>query len=135
MTQRFDTHFNLIGGLHLVLGLISLVGGLGALVVFGVFGALITGVPALEGDPSGIISSGILGTIGVVIASAVAVVSVPQIAAGLGLIKRRPWAPAVALFVSLFHLFTPPFGTAIALYTGWALLSEQGQRDYKLISA
>jgi hypothetical protein len=134
MAPRFDTHFNVIGVCHLILGLLSLVAGLGALAVLGVFGALITGAAAVDAGTSGLADGGVFSTIAMFFATAIAAVSVPQIAAGFGLLKRRPWAPAVALFVSLFHLFTPPFGTALAVYTGWSLLSEQGQRDYKLIS-
>ncbi len=134
MAHRFDTHFNIAGVLHLVLGLLSLLGGLGALAAFGVFGALLTGAAVADPSTSGLAAGGVFGTIAVIFAGVIAAISVPQIAAGFGLLKRRPWAPAVALFVSFFHLFTPPFGTALAVYTGWSLLSEQGQRDYKLIS-
>ncbi len=134
MTRRFDTHFNLVGILHLILGMLSLLGGLGGLAVLGVFGALITGAAAADPTASGLAAGGVFGTVALIFSGVIAAISLPQIAAGFGLLKRRPWAPAVALFVSLFHLFTPPFGTALAVYTGWSLLSEQGQRDYKLIS-
>jgi hypothetical protein len=134
MARRFDTHFNVLGFMHLGLGLLSLVGGLGTLMVLGVGGLFVTGAAAAEASLSGLFAGGIMGTIFLVFLCITAAISVPQIAAGFGLLKRRPWAPAVALFVSCFYFFTPPFGTALAAYTGWSLLSEAGQRDYKLIS-
>ena len=133
MSGRFDTHFTIVGVLHLILGLLSLAGGLGALFFFGVIGALITGAATVEAGAGGLLAGGVFGTIFLVFLVTITVISLPQLAAGWGLLKRRPWAPAVALFVSLFHIFNFPFGSALAVYTGWSLLSEEGQRDYKLI--
>ncbi len=134
MSRPFDTHFTVLGILHLVFGVLSLLGGLAGLAMIGLGGALVTGLAAAATEAAGFLAGGAMGFIFLVALAVAALVSVPQIAAGIGLLKRKPWAPAVALFVSFFHLFTPPIGTVLAVYTGWAMLSERGHRSYNLLT-
>jgi len=50
--------------------------------------------------------------------------------AGWGLIRREPWARVVALVLGFIALFNVPFGTAVGVYTLWALLPAQSQQEY-----
>lgn len=131
-----NRHFDLIGILFLAIGAIGMVTGL--LVLLGV-GALALGVGGLatlaEGLGAGVLAGGTLGLIAVAAAGLTFLVSLPSVIAGRGLMMRRPWAPAVALVLCLFHLFSFPLGTALAVYTAWALLSEDGNRAWELAVA
>jgi len=50
--------------------------------------------------------------------------------AGWGLLQREPWARGLALVVAVFALFNLPWGTALGIYTLWALLPEESAREY-----
>ena len=61
--------------------------------------------------------------------------AVPHIVAGIGLLNLKPWSRYLAMVLAVFGLFNIPVGTAIGVYTLWALVqdkveqlfSEQGQ--------
>ncbi len=127
-----DTHIRIAGMIHLVLGLIGVLSGVLSLGVFLLVGGLgaAASIPDRLSDAVAVV--GVLGMIGLMVGAAIACLGLPELIAGYGLLKRRPWAPAVALLVSFFQLFAFPVGTAIAAYTGWVLLSEEGQSAYRL---
>jgi hypothetical protein len=129
-----DKHINLAGIVHLFLGGLGLLVGAAVLIAFVVFGGVGAAAAISDGAANAIATLGVMGMIGVAVGAFVAVLSLPQMLAGYGLLKRKAWAPMVALVVSAFHLLNAPFGTALALYTGWALLSRDGQDAYRLSS-
>lgn len=51
--------------------------------------------------------------------------SVPGIIGGIGLLKRQSWARYMVLVLSILNLFSVPIGTAIGLYSIWALLQNE----------
>jgi phage shock protein PspC (stress-responsive transcriptional regulator) len=57
------------------------------------------------------------------------------VAAGIGLLKRAAWARALALFLAFLSLFELPFGTALAIYTIWVLLSPNADQQYRALAA
>jgi len=130
-----NTHINIIAFIHLILGGLGLVAGAAVTMLIILAGGL-GGAAALADASAGVGEAlavfGSLGVIGVVIGAAVTLFSLPQMITGWGLLKRRAWAPAVALILACFRIFSFPIGTVIAVYTGWAMLSEGGQRAYKL---
>jgi hypothetical protein len=50
----------------------------------------------------------------------------PELFAGIGLLKLRPWGRLLALFVSVLSLPAFPLGTLLGGYGLWVLLSAQG---------
>ena len=50
--------------------------------------------------------------------------------AGWGLLQREPWARILALVLGFISLFNIPFGTAVGVYTLWALLPSQSEQEY-----
>ena len=50
-----------------------------------------------------------------------AALAVPGLLAGWGLLTRKPWARVLAMVVGILGLVNVPIGTAIGLYTLWAL--------------
>lgn len=51
--------------------------------------------------------------------------AIPGIIAGIGLIKMRPWSRIFSLILCCFHLLNIPFGTALGIYTIWALMKTE----------
>ncbi len=108
-------HLSLLGLLHLGMGAIGL------LIAFIVLLALV--IPGvLSGEPGTFFMT---STIGLIAAAFVSVLSLPSIAAGLGLMARKSWARPLTMVVAVFHLFNVPFGTALGIYSFWVLLKDE----------
>jgi hypothetical protein len=73
---------------------------------------------------------GLLGSIGTVLLVGAAF----GIAAGWGLLERRPWARMMAIVLGCFSLVDMPFGTALGIYTMWVLLPARSEEEYRQIS-
>lgn len=52
-----------------------------------------------------------------------AVIALSFFLAGWGLFKRRRWGTIAAMVAAVPNLFNVPFGTALAIYTFWALFA------------
>lgn len=57
------------------------------------------------------------------------------IAAGYGILRRRPWGRIVALVAAFICVISIPFGTAIAIYTLLVLLPGHTDREYVQLAA
>jgi hypothetical protein len=55
------------------------------------------------------------------------------IAAGWGLIQRRPWARMLAIVLGCVSLIDMPLGTALGIYTLWVLLPAKSEQEYRQI--
>jgi len=51
--------------------------------------------------------------------------------AGWGLLDRQPWARTLAIVLACFSLLNAPFGTALGIYTLWALLPAKAEEEYR----
>ncbi len=114
LKARGDTmrkHVTIIGWLYLIYGGLILLGAAGALL-----GLTLGGLTS--GDLGGVIAGPILG---VIAALAIALFSLPSLFIGWGLLKGESWARVGALIVGVFIFFNFPFGTALCIYTFWAL--------------
>ena len=110
-----EQHVRILGWLYIIYSSIYVLLGAILLVILG-------GAGAISGDRQTMF---ITGTVGVVIASILLILSVPGIIAGLGLFKFRQWARVLAIILGALHLFSFPFGTALGAYTFWVLLNVQ----------
>ena len=70
----------------------------------------------------------VLVTIGTVVAGFLALLSIPGLIAGWGLLYFKPWARILTIVLSALHILNVPFGTALSIYGFWVLLSEEGSR-------
>ena len=57
--------------------------------------------------------------------------SVAGFLAGWGLLNREPWARIVTLVLAFVSLISPPFGTALGVYTLWVLLPARAEEEYE----
>ena len=116
-----STHVKIIGWLHIVFGL------LGLMTAFALFGGGMLG-GAFAGSVKGMIGMGLLGTFAGVI---VAVLAIPGLIAGYGLLKYYDWARIVMIVIAVLELIRFPLGTVLGIYTLWALLSTEGAALFK----
>jgi O-antigen/teichoic acid export membrane protein len=73
----------------------------------------------------------VLKIIANVIMVLVTVISIPGILAGIGLFKRKEWARILTLIISVLNLFSFPFGTALGVYSIWALVQPETVELFK----
>ena len=118
-----QTHVRLLGILHIIFGGLGL---LTAIFLMALFGG-ITGIIGLNasGDDARI-AIPLIGGIGALVVAFTAMLSLPSIIAGIGLLSYRPWARILTLVLSVFLLIHLPFGTALGFYGFWVLLSAEG---------
>ncbi|HKK07893.1 MAG TPA: hypothetical protein VKA44_03335 [Gemmatimonadota bacterium] len=113
-------HLTAVAVLQIGLGALGLLGA-------GFLWLVLSGAGFFSGDLRALAINSTLALLG---SSFLVLVSLPGIVGGLGLLHGRPWARALLLVVAVFELFHVPLGTALALYTFWALLSEDGKRAF-----
>jgi len=117
-----EQHVKLLGVLYIILGVM---GGMAALIVLVVLGGA-AGILSLvaEENPEAWIAAPILGIVGLVLFFLLLILSIPEVIAGVGLLKTRPWARILTIVLSALNLIMPPFGTLIGIYGLWVLLSK-----------
>jgi hypothetical protein len=117
-----QTHVRVLAILHLVFGGLGV---LTALFLLALFGG-ITGIIGMNApSEEAVVAIPIVGGIGLLVAGFAALLSIPSIVAGIGLLSYRPWARIVTLVLSGFLLIHIPFGTLLGFYGFWVLLSKE----------
>ncbi len=119
-------HVKILGVIHIVMGSLAVLMGLVAMIVFLLGGALV-GAAAAH-DPEAAIAAPLLGFIGGVLFFLIAVLAVPGIIAGIGLLEYRPWARILTIVLSALQLFSVPIGTALGIYGFWVLLNSETEQ-------
>src|SRR5438128_10950946 len=115
--QNMQQHITILGVLYIAFGALGV---LAAVIVF----LAVAGGGLLSGDREAIaITSGI----GSIIALFLLVVSVPGIIGGVGLLQRKSWARMLVLILGCLNLLSLPFGTALGIYTLWALTKPESR--------
>lgn len=120
-------HVRILGWLNIVLGGLGL---LGAAVVFLVFGG-IAGIVGIAGhhDPDAArVAIPVLGILGTVIPFIIALLSLPGIIVGVGLLRFQGWARILGIILSALNLLHVPIGTLLGIYGLWVLLQPETER-------
>ena len=116
-------HVHLLGVLWLVLGVLTALTGLAAVIVAHViFGP---GGVATEGGAPPFIRP-LISLAGILFLAKGALCFL----AGIGLVQRQSWARVLAIVLGFISLVNPPFGTALGIYTIWVLLSANAEERY-----
>ena len=113
-----DRHISILGMLFVIYHALGLLAGLGLF-------ALLSGIGLFSGDLQ---AAGILTIIGTGLGLFLVVVSLPGFIAGVGLLQRKSWSRILALIVGFLNLFNVPIGTALGVYTIWALMNPDAER-------
>ncbi len=115
-----NTHVKVLGVLFLVF---SALGVLAALVVgIGIGGA--AGIVGATSDADPVVIP-VLGLAGSILVMVLLALSLPGLAAGVGLLKFQPWARILAIVLCAINLINFPFGTIFGAYGLWVLLSKE----------
>src|SRR5688572_18788839 len=107
-----NSHVKLVAVLHIVFGALGL---LGALIVFAVFGTA-SGIVIWNGEPG---AASIIAIVALFIGGLVALLSIPDLIGGWGLLAGKSWARVVVIVLSIIHLLNVPLGTALGVYSLW----------------
>ena len=118
-----DLHVRVLAVFHIVFGIIGLVVALGILIVFG--GLAGAAGFAVAEEPDARIAVPLFSIIGTALMLVALTLSIPGIIGGWGLLKRRSWARVLMIVLSALHLINIPFGTVLAVYGLWVLLSDE----------
>jgi Ni,Fe-hydrogenase I cytochrome b subunit len=73
----------------------------------------------------------VFGIIAKVVMVVLVVLSIPGIIAGIGLLKRKEWARILTLILSVLDLINFPIGTAVGVYSIWALVQPEVVEQFK----
>jgi hypothetical protein len=122
------SHIRIIGILHIVMGGLGLLAALAFLLIFGGIAGIV-GANANSHDD--LTALPILGGIGGLVFIVIAVLSLPSIICGIGLMQFKPWARIFGIVLSALHLMNVPFGTALGAYGLYALLSPEGEMLFR----
>ena len=113
-------HINIVAALQIGF---SIFGILFAMFVYGVL--RLVGVFTDEPEANMILS---------IVANALAtffiILAIPGIVGGIGLFKRKEWARILVLILSVLNLFNFPVGTAVGVYSIWALVQPEAVAEF-----
>jgi len=112
----------IIAILWIIFGSLSLVAG------FFVFLILI-GVSLIP--EIGTVAPGVLRIVGIALSSFFAILGLPKIIGGIGLLKRQEWARILILVISFLSLFNIPLGTALGIYSIIVLLNKDTVKSFE----
>jgi hypothetical protein len=121
--KELHTHVPIVGWLNILADSIFLLLGICGFVFLaglGVFAA------ADSGDAVVLPILGLTGTVGLLF---FAVLALPGMLAGYGLLKRKKWGQILGIVVGALSLFNIPVGTALGAYTLFVLF-QNSANDY-----
>src|SRR5690242_8050933 len=122
-------HIRILGILNIVMGALTALIGVIALIALGGMASIIGA--GLTGDyENGQVAAPILAIVGVCVSVFFLVLALPSILGGWGLLNLKPWARILVIIVSVLHLLNFPFGTALGVYGLWVLLSDEARRIF-----
>lgn len=116
-------HISILGVLYIAFGVLGMVAAVAILMLFGGAAGLVS--MAAEQEPDAAVAAPILGVLAIVLFTIIAVLSIPGLAVGIGLVKFQSWARIGALILSALNLLNFPFGTALGVYGLWVLLNKE----------
>jgi len=110
-------HLKIVGWIHLAFGLMGVLGAL-------LLGGLGTIIGLFTGGGEGLLAGGVMG----LLAAFFALLSLPSLLAGWGLLNYKPWARILTIILSVLHLPGFPVGTLTGGYSLWVLLNDETQQ-------
>ena len=115
-----EKHVTILGIIYVAFGVLFL---LAAAIVF----VAVAGGGLLSGDREAI---AITSAVATVVSAFLVLFSLPTLAAGIGVMRHRPWARVLALILGVLNLLNVPFGTILGIYTIWVLMNDDSARIF-----
>jgi hypothetical protein len=122
--KELHLHVQIVGWLNIVANSVFLLLGICGFVFFaglGVFAA------ADSGDAVALPILGLIGTVGLMF---FAVLALPGLLAGYGLLKQKKWGQILGIVVGVLSLFNIPVGTALGTYTLFILFQDSANHYF-----
>lgn len=116
-----EKHINVVAALQIGFSILGIFIG-------GVIFAVLYLVRDISGDHD---AEFILALIANILMIFLAIISLPGIIAGIGLFRRKEWARILTLIISVLDLFNFPLGTAVGVYSIWALVQPETVELFK----
>jgi len=118
--NRMQTHISVLGWLYIALNALM------ALIALFLF-ILLAGIGVAVNEPE---AAMILSIVGFVAGAFLIILALPGIIGGIGLLKRKGWARILVLILGCLNLVNFPIGTALGVYTIWALIQEDAEEIF-----
>jgi hypothetical protein len=115
------THVPIVAWLNIIGGILLLGVALFLLV-------LLPGIGLASGDRD---AAGVLAIVGFSVGIFMAVLALPGLLAGIGLMKRKNWGRVLAIIVSFLNLLNFPLGTLLGGYSLWVLFQESASTYFE----
>ena len=116
-----DKHVNITGIVWIVYGAMGLIAGI--IVAMALLGTgMIVGIAGGIEDTE--VPIGILTIVGIFVGGGLVIFSIPDIIAGIGILKYKEWARILTIVLSIINLINIPFGTIIGGYSLWVLFNK-----------
>jgi hypothetical protein len=112
-----NKHVKFLAFIFFVWGAMGLLATLSMLVI-GAFGSTLATID----DPR---AGAVLVSVALIVVLLTLIISLPNIIAGWGLIKRRQWGRILTIILAILNIFAFPIGTAIGIYALWVLFSAE----------
>ena len=119
------SHVKILGAVYIALSGILLAVALFLALAVGTASAIV-GQAAEPNDAA--VALPIIGIAGTALVVFLVAVSLPGLIAGIGLLKRRPWARILGIIVAVLSLVNIPIGTIVGVYGLWVLFSSETEQ-------
>jgi len=116
-----DSHIKIVGIVNIAFGILGMTA---AAIVF----IAVAGGGLISGDPTAITVTSIVA---VSVSSIIVIFSIPEIVAGIGILKVKSWGRILGMVVAILDLLSIPFGTAFGIYALWVLMNEETEKIFK----
>jgi Ni,Fe-hydrogenase I cytochrome b subunit len=116
-----EKHINVVAILHIGFSILGLL-------IDGVLFTLFVLLGSFIQEPDAQVVFGIIAKVVMVV---LVVLNIPGIIAGIGLLKRKEWARILTLILSVLDLINFPIGTAVGVYSIWALVQPEVVEQFK----
>lgn len=113
-----ESHVRILGVLYLISGGLFLLGAL-------LLATTMTGVGLLAQDAG---AFALLSGMGVAIAAVLALLGLPAMIEGWGLLRHRSWSRVLGLILGFVNLLNFPLGTILGAYSLWVLFQPETER-------
>lgn len=118
-----EKHINVVASLHIGLSILTVILGVVLYIVLFFVGDIADDEEAQF----------VLGIVANVLIIFFILLCIPGIIAGIGLFKRKEWARILTMIISVLDLFNFPLGTAVGVYSIWALVQPEVVEEFKKV--
>jgi hypothetical protein len=132
-SDNLRTHVQVIAWLNIVLGALSLIGGLTAFLMFGGFG-LLAASQTTSTDPSAGAFGALFGGFGLLLAGVALISGLPGLLVGAGMLRYAGWARIGCIILSILHLInasTMGLSTVLGVYSLVILFQPECEKVFR----